>query len=81
MLVLLNLVQSYLKKQEENCFHCQNENEEKFDSLELQLLAIFYALERFRLYLKGITIKIATDCNILQMPLKKKNIFKNFEMP
>lgn len=48
--------------------------ESKYHSFELETLAIFYALERFRIYLKGIVFTIVTDCNSLAQTLEKKNM-------
>lgn len=38
------------------------------------MLAIIYALRRFRIYLSGIRFKIVTDCNALTLALKKRDI-------
>ena len=50
------------------------ETESKYHSFELEMLAIIYALERFRVYLYGIKFKIITDCNSLTLALKKQDI-------
>lgn len=46
----------------------------RYHSFELETLAIIYALNRFRIYLIGISFKIITDCNALKMTLQKKDI-------
>lgn len=63
-----------MQKQSDNLFHPvfyfsrrTTETESKLHSFELELLAIVYSLERFRIYLKGISFKIVTDCNSLQL--------------
>jgi len=38
------------------------------------MLAIIYALRRFRVYLSGIRFRIITDCNALTLAFKKKEI-------
>lgn len=48
--------------------------ESRFHSFELETLAIVNALNRFRIYLEGITFTIVTDCNSLALTLKKKHI-------
>lgn len=49
--------------------------EENYHSFELETLAIIYALHRFRVYLKGISVNIVTDCNSLaQTLLGKKSL-------
>jgi len=48
--------------------------ESRYHSFELETLAIIYALRRFRTYLQGIKFKIVTDCNALNLTLKKKEI-------
>ena len=50
------------------------EAEAKYHSFELEMLAIVYALRRFRVYVSGIRFKIITDCNALALALKKKDI-------
>lgn len=50
------------------------EVESRYHSFELEMLAIIYALRRFRIYLCGIRFKIVTDCNALTLALKKKDI-------
>lgn len=48
--------------------------ESRYHSYELELLAIVYALERFRIYLQGLPFKIVTDCNSIRLALSKKEI-------
>jgi len=48
--------------------------ESRYHSFELEMLAIIYALRRFRIYLSGIRFKIITDCNALTLAFKKKEI-------
>jgi len=48
--------------------------ESRYHSFELEMLAIIYALRRFRVYLSGIKFKIVTDCNALTLAFKKKEI-------
>lgn len=48
--------------------------EQKYHSFELETLAIIYSLRRFETWLKGIKIKIVTDCSTLTMTLAKRNI-------
>lgn len=43
------------------------DTEAKYHSFELETLAIIYALQRFRIYLQGIHVKIVTDCSALTM--------------
>ena len=51
-----------------------SEVESRYHSFELEMLAIIYALRRFRIYLHGIKLKNVTDCNSLTLALKKKEI-------
>lgn len=51
-----------------------SETESKYHSFELETLATVYALQRFRIYLQGITFKIITDCNSLALTLSKKDL-------
>lgn len=48
--------------------------ESEYYSFELEMLAIVYSLQRFRIYLQGIVFKIVTDCNSLKLALSKKEI-------
>ncbi|VEN44890.1 unnamed protein product [Callosobruchus maculatus] len=50
------------------------EVESKYHSYELEMLAIIYAIERFRIYLQGIPFKIVTDCNSVRLALNKRDI-------
>lgn len=49
-------------------------SESRYHSFELEMLAIIYALRRFRVYLYGLKFKIVTDCNSLALALKKNDI-------
>ena len=51
-----------------------SEPEKKYHSFELETLAIVKALERFHVYLQGITFRIVTDCNALALAVRKINI-------
>ncbi|GFW93601.1 retrovirus-related Pol polyprotein from transposon 17.6 [Trichonephila clavipes] len=46
--------------------------EEKYDSYELEVLAIINALKKFRVYLLGQHFKIVTDCSAFQKTMQKK---------
>ena len=48
--------------------------ESNYHSIELETLAIIYALRRFRIYLQCIKFKLVMDCNSLKMTLDKKEI-------
>jgi len=48
--------------------------EKKYHSFELETLAIVKAIERFHVYLQGISFKVVTDCNSLALAMKKVNI-------
>lgn len=48
--------------------------ESKLHSFELEMLGIVYSINRLRTYLHGITFKIITDCNSLNLALKKREI-------
>ncbi|GFV97453.1 hypothetical protein TNCV_2039611 [Trichonephila clavipes] len=49
-----------------------NTAEEKYDSYELEVLAIINALKKFRVYLLGQHFKIVTDCSAFQKTMQKK---------
>ncbi|GFS51794.1 retrovirus-related Pol polyprotein from transposon opus [Trichonephila inaurata madagascariensis] len=51
-----------------------NTAEEKYDSYELEVLAIINALKKFRVYLLGQIFKIVTDCSAFQMTMHKKDL-------
>lgn len=51
-----------------------SEAESRYHSFELEMLAIIYALKRFRVYFHGQTFKIVTDCNSLALALRKHEI-------
>ena len=70
-----------MQKQEDGKFHPvmyfskrTSEAETKYHSFELETLAIVYSLQRFKIYLQGLTFKIITDCNSLKQTLEKKNV-------
>ncbi|GFT16686.1 retrovirus-related Pol polyprotein from transposon 17.6 [Trichonephila clavipes] len=49
-----------------------NTAEEKYDSYELEVLAIINALKKFRVYLLGQHFKIVTDCSAFRRLCKKR---------
>ncbi|GFS60138.1 hypothetical protein TNCV_2826601 [Trichonephila clavipes] len=51
-----------------------NTAEEKYDSYELEVLAIINALKKFRVYLLGQRFKIVTDCSAFQKTMQKKDL-------
>lgn len=51
-----------------------NDAEKHYHSYELETLAIVKAIERFHVFLQGITFKVITDCNALVWAFKKINI-------
>ncbi|GFX69906.1 transposon Tf2-9 polyprotein [Trichonephila clavipes] len=51
-----------------------NTAEEKYDSYELEVLAIINALKKFRVYLLGQHFKIVTDCSAFQKTMQKKEL-------
>lgn len=48
--------------------------ESKCHSFELETMAVYYALERFRIYLEGIHFTLVTDCNSLALTLDRKQV-------
>jgi hypothetical protein len=50
------------------------DDEKKYHSFELELLAIVCSLQKFRLYLLGSLFKIITDCTAVRYALTKKEI-------
>jgi hypothetical protein len=48
--------------------------ERNYHSFELETLAIVKAVERFHVYLQGISFKVITDCNSLTLTMRKINI-------
>jgi len=48
--------------------------EEKYDSYELEVLAIIGALVKWRVYVLGINFTIVTDCNAFKMTMNKKEV-------
>ncbi|GFW80977.1 retrovirus-related Pol polyprotein from transposon 17.6 [Trichonephila clavipes] len=51
-----------------------NTAEEKYDSYELEVLAIINALKKFPVYLLGQHFKIVTDCSAFQKTMQKKDL-------
>ncbi|GFY68698.1 transposon Ty3-I Gag-Pol polyprotein [Trichonephila inaurata madagascariensis] len=51
-----------------------NTAEEKYDSYELEVLAIIDALKKFRVYLLGQQFKIVTDCSAFQKTMHKNDL-------
>ncbi|GFV40855.1 retrovirus-related Pol polyprotein from transposon 17.6 [Trichonephila clavipes] len=51
-----------------------NTAEEKYDSYELEVLAIINALKKFRVYLLGHHFKTVTDCSEFQKTMQKKEL-------
>ncbi|KMQ85893.1 retrovirus-like pol polyprotein [Lasius niger] len=51
-----------------------NKAEANYHSFELEMLAIVRAVERFHIYLYGITFTIVTDCNALVYAINKANL-------
>ncbi|GFW67761.1 retrovirus-related Pol polyprotein from transposon gypsy [Trichonephila clavipes] len=51
-----------------------NTAEEKYDSYELEVLAIINALKKFLVYLLGLPFKIVTDCSAFQKTMQKKEL-------
>ncbi|XP_045494224.1 uncharacterized protein LOC123693263 [Colias croceus] len=51
-----------------------NAYERKLHSYELETLAVFASLNRFRVYLLGIPFKILTDCNAVRSTLVKRDL-------
>ncbi|GFT23819.1 transposon Tf2-11 polyprotein [Trichonephila clavipes] len=51
-----------------------NTAEKKYDSYELEVLAIINALKKFRVYLLGQHFKIVTDCSAFQKTMQKKEL-------
>ncbi|GFW31340.1 transposon Tf2-11 polyprotein [Trichonephila clavipes] len=51
-----------------------NTAEEKYDSYELEVLAIINSLKKFRVYLLGQHFKIVTDCSAFQKTMQKKEL-------
>lgn len=50
------------------------DDEKKYHSFELELLAIVCSLQKFRLYLLGSHFKIITDCSAVRYAINKKDI-------
>ncbi|GFT10407.1 transposon Ty3-I Gag-Pol polyprotein [Trichonephila clavipes] len=51
-----------------------SDNERKFTSFELEVLAVFEALKKFRIHVLGTSFKIITDCDALVKMLSKKEL-------
>lgn len=47
--------------------------EKKYHSYELEILAIVRALQKFRVYLLGLTFKIVTDCEAFKKTDEERN--------
>lgn len=70
-----------LQKQKDNLWspvayysRTTNEAERKYHSFELEMLAMVKSIERFHLYLYGISFTIVTDCNALVYAVNKANL-------
>lgn len=48
--------------------------EEKYNSYELEVLAVIEAVKKFRVYLLGQPFKIITDCSAFEMTMRKKDL-------
>lgn len=73
-----------LQKQSDNKWHpiayfskTTTDDEKKLHSYVLETLAIYYALERFRIYLEGIDFTVVTDCNSLVQAINKKEVHRS----
>lgn len=53
-----------------------SEMEQKYDSYELEVLAVVKAIKKFRVYLLGNPFKIYTDCKAFEATMKKKDVPK-----
>lgn len=69
-----------MQKQDDGYFHPvfyfskrASPDEEKLHSFELEILAVIYALESFRVYLHGIHFKIVTDCKAFTLTIQRKD--------
>ncbi|GFS58946.1 hypothetical protein TNCV_68731 [Trichonephila clavipes] len=51
-----------------------SDQERKYTSFELEVLAVVEALKRFRIYVLGTSFKIITDCDTLVKTLSKKEL-------
>ncbi|GFT02267.1 transposon Ty3-I Gag-Pol polyprotein [Trichonephila clavipes] len=51
-----------------------SDNERKYTSFELEVLAVVEALKKFRIYVLGTSFKIITDCDALVKTLSKKEL-------
>ncbi|GFY39844.1 transposon Ty3-I Gag-Pol polyprotein [Trichonephila inaurata madagascariensis] len=51
-----------------------SDHERKYTSFELEVLAVFEALKKFRMYVLGTSLKIITDCEALVKTLSKKEL-------
>ncbi|GFW69889.1 retrovirus-related Pol polyprotein from transposon 17.6 [Trichonephila clavipes] len=52
----------------------QIQQKKKYDSYELEVLAIINALKKFSVYLLGQHFKIVTDCSAFQKTMQKKEL-------
>lgn len=48
--------------------------EEKYNSYELEVLAVIQAVKKFRIYLLGYKFRIVTDCSAFQRTMDKKDL-------
>lgn len=70
----------FQKKSDENDFHPvyywsskTSDAEKKYHSYELEILAIIRALQKFRVYILGLSFKIVTNCEAVDIN-EKRNI-------
>lgn len=50
-----------------------SETEEKYNSYELEVLAVVKTLQKFRMYLLGVSFRIVTDCKVFVQTMSKKD--------
>lgn len=55
-------------------------DEAKYHSYELKTLAVVTSLQRFRVYLVGVTFKVVTDCVAIRTTLSKRDQDYNFTL-
>lgn len=65
----------------DQCFHpvyflskCTSDAERNYSSYELEMLAVIYAVKKFRVYLLGKKFKIVTDCNAFKLTMSKRDL-------
>ncbi|GFV91688.1 transposon Ty3-I Gag-Pol polyprotein [Trichonephila clavipes] len=56
------------------CRRRQIQQKKKYESYELEVLAIINTLKKFRVYLLGQHFKIVTDCSAFQKTMQKKEL-------